>query len=184
MNLAVLIADPSYSFRTRLHATFTKTGDIITVQEMRTGEELLKGLSSHDWDLVVVNQSFITDFSLFSQEHFIVIDEKWNIEAFYDAYSYGAHGYVSKDAPPEVFHMAISLPQGAFLIEPGMTMKVIEHLSYKGRFIIRNELLTPREQEISYLLRKNLSRRVIAQKLCISEATLKTHIRNMTRKRI
>ncbi len=43
--------------------------------------------------------------------------------------------------------------------------------------------LSPREREIMSLLREGIDRRTIAQQLHISETTLKTHIKNISRKR-
>ena len=44
------------------------------------------------------------------------------------------------------------------------------------------ELLSPREREIVMLLDEGLDRRTVAGQLHISEATLKTHIKNISRK--
>jgi DNA-binding NarL/FixJ family response regulator len=64
-----------------------------------------------------------------------------------------------------------------------MTTQIIEHMSTDPRFTVKEELLTPREKEIIRLLRDGIGRSVIAKQLHISEATLKTHIKNITRKR-
>ncbi|GHO82451.1 response regulator transcription factor [Dictyobacter formicarum] len=64
-----------------------------------------------------------------------------------------------------------------------MTTYVIDHFSGDQHFVIKEELLTPREKEVVSLLRKGINRHTIAKHLSISEATLKTHIKNIMRKR-
>ena len=73
--------------------------------------------------------------------------------------------------------------ENVFLVEPSFMPWVMGSLFGNAFSALNEEVLTPREREITALLREGLDRPTIAKSLCITEATLKTHIKNITRKR-
>jgi len=85
----------------------------------------------------------------------------------------GAVGYVRKDAEPETLLAAVrTVARGKTYIDPSVSDQVL-HASTP-----RDEL-TPREREVLRRLALGLSNREIADALCISEETVKTHVSSL-----
>lgn len=98
------------------------------------------------------------------------------------AMSYGAKGYLLKDTPSEELAQAIrSVNQGYTQLGPGIFEKVIIDRSTKPS---PPELatLTPRETEVLQLIASGYSNLEIAQKLYISERTVKNHVNSILRR--
>lgn len=82
----------------------------------------------------------------------------------------GAAGYVRKDADPETLVAAVrAVAAGRTFIDPAVAGQVIE-----GAAIA--DALTPREHEVLRRLVQGGSNKDIADALCISEETVKTHV--------
>jgi DNA-binding CsgD family transcriptional regulator len=58
---------------------------------------------------------------------------------------------------------------------------ILDHFSSGLRFP-QDHLLSPKEKEVIALLREGIDRKRIAQRLHISDTTLKTHIKHIRRK--
>jgi two-component system, NarL family, response regulator LiaR len=82
----------------------------------------------------------------------------------------GAVGYVRKDAEPETLLAAVrAVARGKTYIDPSVSDQVLHASSPRDE-------LTPREREVLRRLALGLSNRDIADALCISEETVKTHV--------
>jgi DNA-binding NarL/FixJ family response regulator len=105
----------------------------------------------------------------------------------YEALRAGASGFMLKDAPPEELLAAVEVvARGDALIAPAVTRSVVEE------FVRRSpspsppppalEELTAREREVLGLLARGMSNAEIAERLVVSNGTVKTHVAHLLAK--
>ncbi len=104
----------------------------------------------------------------------------------------GAMGYLLKDVSAETIADAIRrVARGEALIQPSIARKVVAEFTRLGTPTNRPQLqaqpsspdaLSEREMEILRLLAQGLSNREIADKLFITEGTVKNHVSNILAK--
>ena len=88
----------------------------------------------------------------------------------------GARGYILKETPHETLLRAIDkVAAGDTFVDPGL---MAEFVSGKGT----SDILTPREREILQLLADGMSNVDVADKLFISQETVKSHVRHILAK--
>jgi DNA-binding NarL/FixJ family response regulator len=104
----------------------------------------------------------------------------------YEAVKSGASGYLLKDSSIEEVAQGIRVvADGQSLISPSMAAKLIDEfktMSKPDKMTGAALKLTERELDVLRLVAKGLSNRDVAQKLAISENTVKNHVRNMLEK--
>ncbi|WP_420713935.1 response regulator [Arthrobacter sp. H14-L1] len=97
----------------------------------------------------------------------------------------GASGFLLKDAPPDELLGAIrTVYRGDAVIAPSTTKRLLDHVApllsaaspAKDRHHADVQHLTAREREVFTLIAEGLSNPEIAQKLFVTEATVKTHV--------
>jgi len=102
-------------------------------------------------------------------------------EYVYEALRAGASGFLLKDTPAEQLVDAVRVvADGNGLLAPSVTRRLIEEVAKRppARTEPPPELedLTPREAEVFELVAKGLSNAEIAERLVVSETTVKTHV--------
>lgn len=182
MELKVLVAASSDILRAGLRTLLTEDKRIVQVYEAATKEEVQAQMRSNDPDFIVINQSLITDMTFLPRGRFVILAAKFDLETLQKAYKYGARGYLLENTSAELLRATLYLQNGAFLIEPAIASYTMDYFVHGLHFMIRDELLSPREREIVKLLRDGVDRRTIAKQLCISETTLKKHIQHIKNK--
>jgi two-component system NarL family response regulator len=102
----------------------------------------------------------------------------------YAALRVGAAGYMTKDMPPaELIEAVLAVARGEPRIAPAMASRMLADLS-RGPAADADPLaaLSARERDVLALVAEGLRNREIAERLVISEATVKTHVRHVLEK--
>ena len=93
-----------------------------------------------------------------------------------DAITNGADGYLLKDSGKDAILGAVSqIMNGVSVLDPKVMMRLTSLMS-KNKTVDLCEEMTEREREIASLLAEGLTNRQIADKLYISEGTVKNYI--------
>jgi DNA-binding NarL/FixJ family response regulator len=94
----------------------------------------------------------------------------------------GASGFLLKDAPPEDLVEAIVIvASGEALLAPSITRRLLDRVASRLPPAKENAIpalaeLTDRELEVLKLIARGMSNAEIAEKLVVSETTVKTHV--------
>jgi NarL family two-component system response regulator LiaR len=101
-------------------------------------------------------------------------------EMIFPAIKAGAMGYHLKDSSPETLIDAIrQVNQGVASLHPSIAKKLLDELQHTDKQPLTDEHLTQREVEVLRLIAQGYENRDIAEKLVISEATVRTHVSNI-----
>lgn len=183
MGQKILVASIRDLLRFGLRTAFKDECHSDDIYEATTHEELRRLLMTRSFDLVIIQESLVPDMRCLAKVNFVLITTTPSLETFQQAYQHGGRGYVSENVNADLLRSILYLEKGTFFLDPALFPWMMEHMLHKQE--IREELdsLSPRERQIFDMLQDGEDRRVIARKLSISESTLKTHIKNINRKR-
>jgi DNA-binding NarL/FixJ family response regulator len=183
MSVRILVADDHPIVREGLVAILDTQEDFEVIGEAGSGREaiermdesapdvLLLDLEMPDLDGLAVLQHLRDHESPVRAIVFTVFDTD---DRILSAVRTGAKGYLLKGAPREQIFSAVRIvSQGGSLLEPVVASKLMEHLNRT-----RNDpdALTPRELEVLPLLAQGLLNKEIADRLDITERTVKFHV--------
>lgn len=189
--IEIVIADDHSMIREGLKQLLELDGDIKVVGEAKDGDDCLSLLQKVHPDVLLLdinmpNKNGIQVIEQLNYQHMkvkvLILTIHNEIEYLYKAMEMGVNGYVLKDSDSTVLKRAISMVQdGESYVEPALTPMLRERMA-KPRRSLRNELLTKREMQVLELLGEGLYNKEIAERLFISEKTVKNHVSSIFKK--
>ena len=112
-----------------------------------------------------------------SPTHVVVLTTYADDRSVVEALRAGARGFLTKDAGAEEIERAIAaVVRGEAAIDPAVQHHLVEAVA--GRPDLPDGL-TPREAEVLALIADGLSNGEIAERLVVSEATVKSHVNHL-----
>ncbi|MCC8250670.1 response regulator [Saccharothrix luteola] len=203
MTIRVLIADDQALIRAGLVALFTAAPGFEVVGEAADGGQAvaLAARTSPDVILMDIRMPVLDGIAATRQvlaahrdraadpdraepPRIVVLTTFDLPEYVYTALGEGASGFLVKDTPPERIISAVrTIAAGDILVAPHITHRLIETYAQHHRATAvgapQLAALTARETEVLRLVGNGLTNAQIAQRLVLSEATVKTHVKRM-----
>jgi DNA-binding NarL/FixJ family response regulator len=180
MTIKIIIADDHPVVRSGLHALLSSQSDFEIAAEANNGEEAAKLVFSLTPDLILMDMQMpILDglgaIKLIREKlpkaNILVLTTYETDADILPALEAGAIGYLLKDTPPEQLFQAIrSAASGEMALAPRVAEKVTQRLTSPSK-----NTLSSREIEVLKLASQGNSNKAIANKLFITEATVKSH---------
>jgi DNA-binding NarL/FixJ family response regulator len=189
--IRILIVDDEILFRKALMTLLSTETDLQVVGDAQNGEEaismavklqpevILMDLRMPVMDGVTATQRI---HSSLPRSNVIILTTFDNDQAVFEGLKAGALGYLLKDASIGDLSRAIHLAaKGEYFLMPSITAKVVAEFTRKAKPFATEaektfEPLSKRESEILDLVATGISNLEIAQKLVISEGTVKNHL--------
>jgi DNA-binding NarL/FixJ family response regulator len=191
MSLRVLIADDQAVIRSGLRRILDVDGEIQVVGEVADGHAavdacrrlmpqlVLMDIRMPELDGLAATRQIVD--GLPDPPRVLILTTFGLDEYVFEALKAGASGFLLKDASPEDILSAVrSVGRGDALLDSSVTAAVIARFSEiptpRGDLAQQMELLTEREREVLKLLARGLSNSEIADRLVVSDGTVKTHV--------
>lgn len=185
--IRVLICDDQEIVCEGLQRILESDPEITVVGQAHNGLEALERIPTANPDLVLMDlkmpemngiQATRKIREKFPQVRVLVLTTYDDDEWLFDAIRAGAHGYLLKDRPRGELLKAIKgTVEGNAFVDPAVTGKLLGQIAQNGppRQPPLNISLSERETEVLQLLAQGLSNADIAQRLYLSEGTVRNY---------
>jgi DNA-binding NarL/FixJ family response regulator len=194
MGIRVLIADDQALVRSGFRLILETRADLEVVGEANDGVEAIALAMELEPDVILMDIRMPILDGIEATRQIIASERETRIlvlttfdvdEYVYEAIRAGASGFLLKDVRPADLIDAIRLiADGNALLGPTVTRRLLDRFALpktqSDPTIIAD--LTDRERETLELLASGLSNAELAQKLFLSETTVKTHVSSILRK--
>ena len=167
---------------------------IEVIGEAANGLDAVEMASQHQPDIILLDlvmpgldgiQATARILACSPESRIIILTSFGEEDKIIPAIRAGAQGYLLKDIPPVELAQAVrSVYQGKVQLHPDVTRKLMAAVAVKEDSTSRKagtgeEPLTDRELEVLRLIADGLANREIAERMVISEKTVKTHVSNI-----
>lgn len=189
---SVLIVDDAELFREALRAAFIQEGfDVVGMAaDAMTGIDMTR---EHEPNLVMLDllmpgmsglEVVGTLIKASPKTRVVLLTTSESAEDLLAAIKAGASGYLTKDTPlPRLIAAMNDVLNGGAAVSPAMGGKLFTALRallrHHGNSVSRTPELTGRELEVLGMVADGLTSKEIAEKLYISENTVRNHVRNI-----
>ncbi|MFJ5865911.1 response regulator [Streptomyces parvus] len=193
MVIRVLVADDQAVVRTAFSGLLNTQDDIEVVGEAEDGEQAVAGAAELRPDVALLDIRMPRLGGIDAAREIVAASNgatralmltTFGLDEYvYDALSAGASGFLLKDATfPELLHAVRVVAGGHALLAPEITGRLIaefarQRVSAPPKRSIDG--LTAREAEVLVLIARGLSNADIADRLTITDHTVKTHINRL-----
>ena len=196
MTTRILLADDQALVRVGFRLILETESDFTVVAEAADGGEAVEATWATNPDIVLMDIRMPKLDGLEATQRIMTRPQPPRIimlttfdldEYVYDALKAGASGFLLKDVAPEELIAAVRIvARGESLLAPSVTRRLIEAFirdrPQAAPHVPELDTLTTREHEIVILLGQGLSNGEIADKLVVSNATVRTHVGHVLRK--
>lgn len=198
MAIRVLIADDDALVRAGLSELFTADPDFEVVGEAANGEEAVSSAATMRPDVVLIEVRIPGIDGVAAAERIlstapgrlpriVILTTLGLDEDVYRSLAAGVAGFLLKDMPPERILAAVrTIAHGDAVHAPEVMRRLVEAYIQRHRFAAAGvrgvEGLSARESEILRLVAQGIDNPAIARLLALSEATVKTHLKNVMSK--
>ncbi|GAB3852292.1 response regulator transcription factor [Micromonospora andamanensis] len=188
----VLVADDQALLRASFRLLIDHTEGLTTVGEAATGAEAVALARRERPDVVLMDVRMPRMDGIEATRHIceapetattrVLILTMFDLDEYvYGALRAGASGFLLKDTAPADLVSAIRVVSGGdALLAPSVTRRLIAEFTrrpHPGRTPSpKLDTVTQREREVLTLIGRGLSNTEIAEQLCLSMATVKTHV--------
>lgn len=193
--ICVAIVDDHTMVRQGLKQILELEDDITVIAQASNGEEAINIARTEQPDVILmdINMPGMNGLEAIKEMKDEKISSKIIVLTIHEDRDYlfktlhmGAEGYVLKDADPNILIEAIrSVNSGQSYIQANMTKELVKEfkrVTHNNKEKSKPNNLTSREIEVLELIAEGMINREIAQKLFISEKTVKNHISNIFKK--
>jgi two-component system NarL family response regulator len=192
--IRVLLVDDHVFWRRGVREIVDSEQDMEVVAEAEDGAMAVRKAGSLKPDVILmdVNMPIMSGVAATSEiaaaspeSRIVMLTVSDTDENLFNSLKAGAIGFLTKDAAPEDLIRAIrSTAAGESTLSPAIAARVVKFIQQgapqQETPAVAN--LTEREDEILHLIAQGARDREIAEKLFISESTVKKHVQNVLRK--
>ena len=190
----IMLADDHAVVRNGLRMVLEAQPDLEVVAEVGDGAEAVKRGLEEDINLVVMDIAMPRMTGLHAarelhrrrpQLRILMLSMHENERYLYEALRAGASGYVVKTvADRDLVEACRAAMRGEKFLYPGAMTPLIEDFLHRAHqnLPLREDPLTPREQEVVKLVAEGYTNKQIAETLVISEKTVERHRANILEK--
>lgn len=190
--IRILIADDHAIVREGLRALLATESDLELVAEATDGLQAVTKARALKPDVILLDLMMprmdgveaITEIKKdWEDAKIIVLTSFSDDEKVFSAIRSGALGYLLKDSSPQDLLTAIhTVASGEGFLSPTIASKVMREINQPPKLPPTKDPLTERENEILQLVAQGLTNDQIAEKLVVSERTVRTHVSNILAK--
>ena len=198
MTIRVLLVDDETLVRSGLRLILEAEDDIEVVGEAANGVEAMEATTGLDPDVVLMDVQMPVKNGLAATREIaalgrtdtsrVIILTTFELDEYvYEALRAGASGFLLKRAPAADLVAGIKVvAAGEALLAPSVTRRLLDRFasqqSPRSQDLSLLKTLTEREREVFQLIAQGLSNSEIADRLVLTEGTVKTHVKHVFEK--